>query len=65
MFIKDLCTGKSYLCMNTFPEEVLYNILIHLPPGHMLLVDKHVNSLHDELYYKEIFPCGRKKLRRT
>jgi hypothetical protein len=40
--------------MNTFPEEVLYNILTHLPPGYMLLVNKHINSLHNELYYKEI-----------
>jgi hypothetical protein len=40
--------------MNTFPGEVLYNILTHLPPDHMLLVNKHINSLHNELYYKEI-----------
>jgi hypothetical protein len=40
--------------MNTFPDEVLYNILTYLPLGHMLLVDNHINSLHNELYYKEM-----------
>jgi hypothetical protein len=46
--------------MNTFPDEVLYTILTHLPLGQMLLVDKHINSLYNELYYKEMFPCGGK-----
>jgi hypothetical protein len=48
--------------MNTFPDEVLYNILTHLPPGYMLMVDKHISSLHNELYYKEILKNTYNKL---
>ena len=39
--------------MNTFPIEIIYNIICHLPINYLFTINKTFNRLYNEHYYKE------------